>query len=1232
VRLGNVKSAPAGGWLQGGGEMGARVRALDWSNTPLGPVERWPQSLRSPLSIMLASKAQIILFWGPEYVVLYNDAYRPCFGAKHPTMLGMPGRVAWSEIWDAGANLRALLEGVVRTGEAFSGSDLEFVIERNGFVEETYFDVSYDPVRDESGTVGGVFCIVTETTGRVVGERRLALLKDLAARNATARTPREACTLTIETLAAVPPDVVFALAYLDDELHACTPGARDALTAAPPQQIVEVPFAAGKLVVGLNPRLPFDDRYRSFVGLVADQLSTAVANGRAYEQERKRAEALAELDRAKTAFFSNVSHEFRTPLTLMLGPLEDLLTSADGSLPVNVKRALTLAHNNSLRLLKLVNSLLDFARIESGRVEASYEATDLAAVTVELVSVFRSAAERAGLTLIVDCEPLAEPVFVDRDMWEKIVLNLLSNAFKFTFEGEIEVALRARSDRVELMVRDTGIGIPAADLPKMFQRFQRVRNARARTHEGSGIGLALVRELVKLHGGELGLESQEGRGTTFTVSVPRGKQHLPAERIGAARELAPTRTGAQSFLEEALRSLPDESGRPPAQSAASSAPSLAVGGAARALVLLADDNSDMRDYVRRLLERQYDVVAASDGQQALDSIAEHVPDLVLTDVMMPRLDGFGLLAAVRADPRTRSLPVIMLSARAGEEARIEGAEAGADDYLVKPFSARELLARVGSHLALARQRGELERALRYRSEQLETLLDSAPLGIYLIGPDFRIRSVNPVARPTFGDIPGGVEGRDFEEVTRLLWERSHADEIVGIFRHTFTTGESYFTREHPVIRPGRSVPEYYEWRLERITLPDGERGLVCYFRDVTAHVAARTAVEESRQALREADRRKDEFLATLAHELRTPLAPIHNALQILRLAGHDAAVARSVHDMMDRQVNHMVRLVDDLMEVSRITRGKIDLRRQNVDLSTVVGSAVETTRPLLDVAGHTLTVDLGGEPFALDADPVRLAQVFSNLLNNAAKYTPCGGQIAVRAERRGSNVIVSVRDNGAGMRPEVLAHVFDPFVQGERSYSRSQGGLGIGLTLARSIVVLHGGSIEARSRGLGQGSELIVQLPLAQAVAADAAVAPARPAMRVAGQRILVVDDNVDAAESLSALLRSLGAEVTTVYDGPAALEAMRTAKPAAAVLDIGMPGMDGYEVARRARAAPEGEDITLIALTGWGNDEDRRRSREAGIDHHLVKPVDLQVLEDLLAARRAVPRDDLHREPQRSA
>jgi signal transduction histidine kinase len=477
---------------------------------------------------------------------------------------------------------------------------------------------------------------------------------------------------------------------------------------------------AGFLVVGASPRRAVDDEYRQFAERAAAHIAAAVASATAYEAQRRRAEALAELDRAKTAFFSNVSHEFRTPLTLLLGPLEEALGDrADPPGPAHRTR-LEIAHRNGMRLLRLVNSLLDFSRIEAGRIQAVYEPVDLAAVTADLASAFRSAVERAGLRLRVDCPPLPDATYVDRDMWEKIVLNLLSNALKFTFEGEVAVALRFAGDRVQLEVRDTGTGVPAEELPRIFERFHRVRGAHGRTHEGSGIGLALVQELVKLHGGAIHVASEVGRGTTFTVSIPAGRAHLPADRIGATRAPTPAAPGASPYVEEALRWLSDDVAPDAAPPSAAPVPTQG------ARVLVADDNADMRDYLRRLLGQHWAVEVVGDGQAALESVHARRPDLVLTDVMMPRLDGFALLRALRAEPELGDLPVILLSARAGEESRVEGLEAGADDYLVKPFSARELVARVNAHLELARMRREVmerEQAARVQAEQANRAKD-----------------------------------------------------------------------------------------------------------------------------------------------------------------------------------------------------------------------------------------------------------------------------------------------------------------------------------------------------------------------------------------------------------------------------------------------------------------------------------------------------------------------------
>ncbi|HKS68917.1 MAG TPA: ATP-binding protein, partial [Ktedonobacterales bacterium] len=542
------------------------------------------------------------------------------------------------------------------------------------------------------------------------------------------------------------------------------------------------------LVAGVNPMRALDDAYQGYYDLVVGHLAAGFTAAHAYEEERKRAEALAEIDRAKTAFFSNVSHEFRTPLTLMLGPLGDLLAD-DAALPPEAREQIEVVHRNGLRLAKLVNTLLDFSRIEAERAQASYIPTDLAALTADLASAFRALVERAGLRFVVDCPPLAEtlpqPVYVDRDMWEKIVLNLLSNAFKFTFEGEIAVTLRAveggtgpaatgignavaarraSPSAVELEVRDTGIGIPAAELPRLFERFRRVQGARARTHEGSGIGLALVQELVHLHGGTIRVESEEGTGTSVFVRLPSGTTHLPPNHIGARATLVSAALGAAPFVSEAERWLPEDStahdGRAVlvADELSGGVPAAPVASAARetaappARILLADDNADMRDYLRRLLGERYAVEAVANGSAALAAIRRAAPDLVLAAVMMPELDGFAMLRALRADPATRTLPVILLSARAGEEATVEGLEAGADDYLTKPFSVREVLSRVAARLEIAGLRREAEA----RARELETAVEAVADAVFIYDREGKIARMNSAARALFGmdTVPG----------------------------------------------------------------------------------------------------------------------------------------------------------------------------------------------------------------------------------------------------------------------------------------------------------------------------------------------------------------------------------------------------------------------------------------------------------------------------------------------
>jgi PAS domain S-box-containing protein len=506
----------------------------------------------------------------------------------------------------------------------------------------------------------------------------------------------------------------------------------------------------------------------------------------------------------------------------------------------------------------------------------------------------------------------------------------------------------------------------------------------------------------------------------------------------------------------------------------------------------------------------------------------------------------------------------------------------------------------------ARKRAEQD--VRRSREALNGLIDRAPFGIYIVDSDLKIAQMN--ARSQAGAFYNvrPVIGRKLDEVMRLMWPEPVATEIVSAFRETLETGETYRSRNFMSPRADTDNVESYEWELHRITLPDGKPGVVSYYFDTTR-------LRKAEQGLREADRRKDEFLATLAHELRNPLAPIRNGLQILRLADKEPVASAPVQEMLERQVNHLVRLVDDLMEVARVTRGRIELRRQPVDLGAMLRNAVETSRPLIEAARHELVVDLPEDPVTLIADPVRLAQIVSNLLNNAAKYTEDGGRISLSARHEGNHAVISVRDTGVGIPVEVLPRVFDLFAQADRTYHRSQGGLGIGLTLVRTLVELHGGTVSARSDGVGRGSEFVVRLPLGVELANRRDGARDESETVFAAHRFLVVDDSRDAAHSLALLLESLGADVHTATDGSAALDELDTYRPSVMLLDIGMPGMDGLEVARRARQRSDSRDLTVIALSGWGQDEDRRRSREAGIDYHMVKPVDLDELGRLLTA-----------------
>jgi len=1083
-------------------EMPRLVDAFDWASTPLGPSAAWPDSLKAVVRILLTSRFPMWMAWGPNLTVLYNDAYRrTTLGKKHPWALGKPAAQVWHEIWkDIGPRIHRVME----TGEASWEETLLLILERSGYPEETYHTFSYSPLSGPDGRIAGMLCVVMEDTVRVIGERQLASLGTLAGALAGAISKQDVFA-AIERGLAHQKDMPCTLTYLLDEddahlklvartgMDADHPAASLVIDPAetpaawPIQQILKtgrgstvenllelfpdlphgcwdrppararlVPIArqgqdrpVGIFITALNPYREFDGFYEGFLDLITGQIAASITNANAYEQERKRAEELAELDRAKTTFFSNVSHELRTPLTLILGPIEDALTSQSSPSP----QSLEMVHRNALRLLKLVNGLLDFVRIEVGKLRATFEATDLSLLTAQLASVFRSAVERAGLQLVVDCPPLPEPVYVDREMWEKIILNLISNALKSTFEGEIRVTVRPAGQHVQVSVSDSGTGISESDLPNLFQRFQRIDGARRRSHEGSGIGLALVQELVEMHGGSIHVDSTIDVGTEFTLTLPFGQKHLSRGRIVSDGVTAsPLQGSAVAYVQEAMGWLgggdrlkgevaPAAAGDEPRKTA----PANSTG--SKPVILLADDNADMREYVSGLLGGRFQLVQAGTGKTALAEAERLLPDLVLTDVMMPEMDGFALLGALRRNPATRTVPVVMLSARAGDEARIDGIDAGADDYLTKPFSARELLARVDGQLKLARLRKEaveqqaalnleISRAKRFAWEALEHIPDV----FYTFDRSFRCNYMNAAGA----------------EIARRLGKELLGEPVFDLLPELKgTIVESSFRRAMEE-RLAVEFEYYYEpfasWSQYQIyPLPDD--GIIVYARDITEARKTQEALRKSEQ-LAAAGR----LAASISHEINNPLEAVTNLLYLANMDSNVTGTTRQLLQTADAE----------LRRLSHIAARSLKFYRQQT--APVLSSLEELIESVLffyetEINARKISLErrYRAAPQVL-YHPGEFRQVITNLIGNALDALSRRGRLVVgvrpsmdAAGRQG--VAVTVADSGSGMDREILGRLFHPFAT-----TKGEAGTGLGLWVSKGILDKHHTKIAVRSR------------------------------------------------------------------------------------------------------------------------------------------------------------------------
>jgi PAS domain S-box-containing protein len=1118
-------------FLSGGGELGQMIREYDWPGTSLGPIEGWPHSLRTCIRIMLTSRQPIWIGWGKELIKFYNDPYKTIVGGKHPWALGSPASIVWKDIWK---DIEPLLRQVMENDEGTYVESQLLIMERNGYPEETYYTFSYTPIPGDDGGTAGMICANTDDTERIISERQLKTLTQLGARLTDSKSSQEIIKETISTLSDNHHDFPFSIFYsfagnkalfaastelgkgaktvpkavsidtnsefsrllgeaissrkiqvlqnLHGEMGVMSKGAWE--VSSDKALILPVIQAGSKetygfLVVGFNPYRLLDEKYSGFFSLITDQMATSFASVYLLEEQRKRAEALAEIDRAKTTFFSNISHEFRTPLTLLLGPIEDALNNPQAIGDNQVR--LDVAYRNALRMQKLVNTLLEFSRIEAGRVEGKFTRVDIGALTEDLASTFRSAIEKAGMKLKIIKGDIRDEVYADIDMWEMIILNLVSNAFKYSKKGTIRIEVKQVAKELHVMVSDTGIGIPADQLEKIFSRFHRVENTEGRSQEGTGIGLAMVKELVRLHNGTISVNSKLGKGSVFTVAIPLGKEHLPAGKIIEAPVRATGPMQADAFVQEAMKWLPEErpqeSGDRPASFPEGSWTE--KNGRRKSKIVLADDNADMRDYVQRLLSDQYTVITAIDGEDAYTKIVQHRPALVLSDIMMPRLDGFGLLKKLRDHQDLRNTPVIFLSARAGEEAKVEGLDAGVDDYLVKPFSAKELIGRVTNHIRINQVRREGEQALNEQANAMPQLMWVSNREGEITYFNNRLSEFKGAERVGNGNWNwlGMTHPEDLKTLAGL-WQQ--AIQLDAAFQH-----------EHRLqMRDGS-----YRWHLSRGIPQKNEEGRVIKWFGTTTdiHMAKEHAAileDEVRKRTQELiqlnitlQRSNDDlqqFAHVASHDLKEPVRKIKTYGNRLQDEYGESIPAKGKEFLgkIHHASNRIMSMIDGVLNYSTLNSSEQPV--EGIDLNEIFADIEKDLELMIE---QKKAVFQKRDLISIEGASVLIYQLFYNLVNNSLKFSKPDASpvISVTSEiigQAGQDMVrIVIADNGIGFSQEYAEKIFNTFT---RLNSKDKyEGTGLGLALCKKIVERHRGQISATAEK-DKGAFFTVILPLRQ--------------------------------------------------------------------------------------------------------------------------------------------------------
>ena len=1280
-KLASDSDPPA--FLAGGKEMGSLIRSMDWSNTSLGPVAGWPQSLRTTLSICLASDLPICVIWGPGLVQLYNNAYRVICGDKHPQSMGQKFPECWKEAWPViGEAHNSALAGNTALLEA-----QQVFLERHGNVEECFFTFSFSPIRDEAGRVGGLFHQVIEITAHRLAQRREAS----EALRASEQHHRLLFEQTVDGIFLADAsgryvDVNTAgcemLGYSREEVLARThldmiepdewPRVGPEIARLADGQVVRSEWRFrrkdGSVFVGeISGRSMPDGRVQGILRDITERRAAETAIRASEERVRSILESISDgffaLDRDWRITYINTAGERflnRTPGDLIGKVMWDEFPGTAGSefdrvyrrvLASRVSESFTAHYPNFDRWYELtVNPAPDGLtvyfrdvteqKLGEERLRASEERRRLALDAAELGTwnfdpasgvVQTDARYRSIFGTTEECPDSARLFAIIHPDDVAAVQEALAAATRLDDPAPCAIDYR-------VVHPDGSLRWVSAKGRASFEGVGPTR--RATSFDGT---LADITDRKRV---EEALRVSEDRSHTIFESITDGFYALDSDwcftYINAAGARFLDRTPGDLIGKSVWEDFPGTVGSEfervyrrvvagqVSESFTAHYPNfdrwyeVTAYPASEGLCVYFRDVTDRRQIEQERQRFAALVEASSDfiGVAGLDQRGLYVnrAGQEMTGLEPGQVAGISVLDFFPESEQDRVVGLITNS---------EGGDHVVVDTYFKHLKTGQLIPVSWSFLRLRdtsgnvngfatvtrdlTERTKAETQLRASEERRRLALDAAELGTWCVDPATRVTKTDARYRAIFGTTE---EWTDYLQAVAVIHPDDQPAVLEAVAAATRLENPAPYAIEYRIVHPDGSL--HWVMANGRASFEGaGPTRRVVNFDGTVADITDRKRGEEEREQLvarlQEQDQRKDEFLATLAHELRNPLAPIRNGLQVMRLAPGNADATERTRSMMERQVEQMVHLIDDLLDLSRISRGKIDLRKERIELADAIAQAVETSRPSLAQADHELLIEIPPGAICVDADLTRLTQVFSNLLNNAAKYTERGGRIRLSVKHVGTDAVVSVQDNGIGIPPHMLEHVFEMFTQVDRHLERSQGGLGIGLSIVQQLVQMHGGSVEARSDGNDRGSEFVVRLPVALSLALPPPADEANPVCPTARLRILVADDNLDAAESLAMLLALDGNETRTAHDGLDAFDVAATFRPDVMLLDIGMPKLNGYEVCRRIRQQAWGKDMVVIALTGWGQEEDKRRSLAAGVNAHLVKPVDYAALGKLL-------------------